>query len=64
MLEGVAWRSCGCPIPVCVLGQAGCSSEQSGLSAGVLSMAGGLELYHTKSSVIEWPGLEGTLKVI
>jgi len=39
-----ALRSCGCPLPGSVQGQAGWGSEQNGLLEGVLPMAGGLEL--------------------
>jgi len=40
-LAQAARRSCGCPLPGSVQGQAGRSSEQPGLVEGVLLMAGG-----------------------
>ena len=45
MLEQVAQRSCGCPLPGSVQSQAGWGFEQPGLVERVPApMAGGLEL--------------------
>jgi len=42
-LEQVAQRNCGCPLPESVQGQAGWSSEQSGLVECVPAHCRGLE---------------------
>ena len=43
-LEQVAQGCCGCPIPGCTQGQAGCGSGQSGLLVGDPVHSRGLEL--------------------
>ena len=42
MLEQVAWRSCECPLPGFVLGQAGWGFEQCGLEGGVPAYSRGV----------------------
>ncbi|RMC12024.1 hypothetical protein DUI87_11157 [Hirundo rustica rustica] len=59
-LAQVVQRSCGCPIPKSVLGQAGQGLEQPGLVEDVPAMAEGLELDAFEDHFLHKPFCDST----
>jgi len=61
-LEQVPQRSCGCPLPESIQGQAGWGSEQPGLERGVPACSRGLELDDLKGPLQPKPFYNSKIK--